>query len=680
MTTLFRFELGKALPRILLLLLVLLLCPLMAAALSGAGPATIAVGEIRPGMRGYGLTVFSGTEPERFDVEVIDVLSNFRPDQDMILVRTKHPVLDRATTVAGMSGSPVYLEGKLAGAYAFGWLFGREPVAGVTPIANMLAELKRPLDPAIWRALGASPELSVGRRAPSTRVNKARAGLKEPGTRASKRRTGTALSRARARVLAGGLPHDWGRKRIGAFGALQQHAVRAGLSHQGSANLTVAGSRVRPGIASGIRPVATPILMGGLSEPVVEILDRELERFGLIALQAGGGQRRTASRRGVSAAGFENGSALGVQLIRGDLSATAIGTVTHVQGRRLLAFGHPMMNMGQIALPTATARVLHVLASERRSFKIAEPISPLGALVHDRQAAVVVDTKIKAPTIPVTVRVSGVRGAPRAEWHMEVASHRVITPILTFSAIANALRATASDRADVMVTATSRVGIQGHGQIQVQDIGHTATGLSGGTMLSQLRLFDLLEASYRNPFEETRPLSVEAHLDLRFSRDVVTIVDALVPHREVDPGAPVNVHVVLREFGGTERSRIVRVPIPASAAGEQVEIVLEPGNQVEIEQPKPENLDDIIGAVCSGYPSTSLVISTKTPSHGLRLRGHVVRALPGSAYDTLQLVNESDRPTPFATYERQALPLGKVVYGSARLKLDVRESPRQQTD
>ncbi|MGB5314342.1 MAG: SpoIVB peptidase S55 domain-containing protein, partial [Polyangiales bacterium] len=118
---------------------------LLGAALAQSDPGFIYVDEIQPGMKGYGLSVFRGTEPERFDVEVIDVLRNFRPNQDLILIRTPHPLLDRARGVAGMSGSPIYLDGRLAGAYAYGWSYGTDPVVGVTPIANMLAELKRPV-------------------------------------------------------------------------------------------------------------------------------------------------------------------------------------------------------------------------------------------------------------------------------------------------------------------------------------------------------------------------------------------------------------------------------------------------------------------------------------------------------------------------------------------------------
>ena len=118
---------------------------LLGAAIALSTPGFIHVDEIKPGMKGYGLSVFRGTEPERFDVEVIDVLDNFRPDQDLILIRTPHPLLDRARGVAGMSGSPIYLDGRLAGAYAYGWSYGTDPVVGVTPIANMLAELERPV-------------------------------------------------------------------------------------------------------------------------------------------------------------------------------------------------------------------------------------------------------------------------------------------------------------------------------------------------------------------------------------------------------------------------------------------------------------------------------------------------------------------------------------------------------
>src|SRR5262249_26875507 len=121
-------------------------------------------------MKGYGLTVFKGTDPEKFDVEVIGVLHNFRPSQELILVRTTHPRLNITKNVRGMSGSPIYLDnGRLAGAYAYSWAsFQVEAVAGVTPIAPMLTEMRRPIPPGFFPTEGGGPLPGPPPRAPGT--------------------------------------------------------------------------------------------------------------------------------------------------------------------------------------------------------------------------------------------------------------------------------------------------------------------------------------------------------------------------------------------------------------------------------------------------------------------------------------------------------------------------------
>jgi len=113
-----------------------------------AGDEILPVSEIRAGMKGYGLTVFEGTRIERFDVEVVGVLRNFEPHMDLIVVRCDHPLLEHTGICGGMSGSPVYLEGKLVGAASrFFKLFPKDLLAGVTPIERMLEDAHRPLRP-----------------------------------------------------------------------------------------------------------------------------------------------------------------------------------------------------------------------------------------------------------------------------------------------------------------------------------------------------------------------------------------------------------------------------------------------------------------------------------------------------------------------------------------------------
>jgi hypothetical protein len=629
----------RALVPITLASLLVLLCGLPLA--RGKGD-TIDVSELKPGMKGYGLSVFRGEQPERFEVELIDVLRDFRPDQDLILVRTQHPVLEKAIVVGGMSGSPIYFDGRLAGAYSYGWIFGKEPVAGVTPIANMLSELTRPVDPAIWKALGTLPVASA-----------------EP---------------PRARSAAGsarlaGLPAYRGGQRVSALEPLRQHARALGY-----------GPTAVPADRNGARvpgPLAasTPLLLSGLDDRALAMLRDELEPFGLVALQAGGAAGKAAAAPGAPPPRFIDGGSIGVQLIRGDINATAIGTVTHLVGQKLVAFGHPMMAAGQPALPTCTARVLHVLASEQRSFKIAESIAPLGTLVHDRQAAIVVDTTLRADTVPLHLRLHGVTGAPRTEWNVELASQRLLTPMLAFSALLNALGVSAGERSDMVFTAKTKLKVQGHEPIELTDFGYSPLGVSSPYALEQLRIFDAIASAYGNPFESARLQDIDIDLDVRFERDVIELHEALTQSSEVDPGRDINVYLTLQRFGQPEEVKIVKVHIPKRAAGQKIELAFQPGDAVDVEQPEPTNLDQMFENIKLGYPSTSLVISTKLPSTGVKLRGHVLRDLPGSALDTLSLSTDGATTPTFSTQLRRELPLGQVVAGSAKISLDVREEP-----
>jgi hypothetical protein len=631
------------------------LCALALAATFAAGqarPSTIGVEEIRPGMRGYGLTVFRGEQPERFDVTVIDVLRNFRPGQDLILVRTDHPILDHASTVAGCSGSPIYFDDRLAGAYAYGWPFGKDPVAGVTPIGSMLAEMRRARRPDAFPVAPLEPIAPASAR---------------PRASAS-----PAAAPPDAASLAGLPPFRGDDDLPDAFAALRALATRAGLG-------PALGGRDDGAAPRGLRRAATPLLLGGVSDSALALLADALAPFDLVPLQAGGGGGRgAASAPAAGAPRFVDGGAIGVQLARGDVNMTAVGTVTHVAGNQLIAFGHPMMNAGETGLPTATARVLHVLASEQRSFKIAEPVAPLGALVNDRQAAIVVDTAVRPATVPLRLRVRGPEGLPRGEWNVQVAAHRVLTPVLVLATLTSALEATASDQTDVMFEARSSLRVEGRRDpVETVDRGYSPSGVASARTLSRLRLFAAIEAVYGNPFEKRRIEGVDLEVTLRFARDVAQIVSATVADDEVDPGERVPVRVRLRTFDRTDELRTVEIVVPEQSAGSEIEVALEPGDDVALERPEPRNLEDLLRIVTDRFPETELVASTKLPSRGLRFRGHVVRSLPASALEAFASSNvEGPTGSPFVTQSRQRIDVGRVLAGSARVRLRVRAQPR----
>jgi hypothetical protein len=585
----------------------------------GAAPtrlATLPTSEIRAGMRGYGLTVFRGTKPERFDIEVIDVLHNFRPDQDLILIRTPHPVLNHAGSVAGMSGSPIYIDEKMIGAYAYGWNYGKDPVAGVTPIANMLAELSRPLHP------GSFPFIPLA----GLHGHEAKREVRDPYL---------------------------GQERRDAFFALSQRARPA-------------RSSVR-----ALVPAATPLLVSGMTAQVADLLAEKLEPFGLSVLEAGGASGENA--RDEQPTGFVDGGSIAVQLLRGDIQATAVGTVTYVDGQRLIAFGHPMLDAGEIGLPTATSRVLHILASERSSFKIAEAIKPLGALVHDRQAAIVVDTNLKAASIPVTIRLRGVKEAAREVWHVQTVNHRLLTPTLVLSAIASAVGATVNDHTEMRFRATSKITLRGHGTHTVVDEDYAPVGVAQLRALSHLRLFDVLEAAYGNPFEEVLPEKIELEIEPFFGRHVTEVVGAQLLAAEIDPGESARLVVTLQPYAKPLEQRVIEVPLSESLAGESVDVEVSAGDGVSSERPIPRSFADILGIIKDRFPSTALVVSVQRKGRGMSVGGHVLRNLPGSALDALATLNDTSRGPAFATQSRIVIPMDHVMVGRAKLSLDIRK-------
>jgi hypothetical protein len=338
-----------------------------------------------------------------------------------------------------------------------------------------------------------------------------------------------------------------------------------------------------------------------------------------------------------------------------------------------------MLEIGEVGYPTAVARVLHILSTVQRSFKIAEPISPLGALVQDRQAAIVVDTSIQPAMIPIHLRLHGVPDTERSEWNFEIASHRSATSTLLTSSIQSAVKSVAGDADYVTFEATSRVRFEGVStDVVVIDHGFSATGAHQTSALGQIRAFDLVEAAYANPFEETRLLGVDIDLALTFDHRTADIVDASVSSTEVDPGSDIPLRVVLRPYDGEEQTITTTVHIPESAAGDTISLLVQPGREVDMERPEARSLADVLEAIRHRYDARSFVVSLRLPGRGLRTPGHVASSLPMSVIDALQQTGDADRVREINTHVRQEVPTDLVLEGAARIELTVRRLAREE--
>lgn len=595
------------------------------------------VKDIKRGMKGYGLTVFEGTKPERFEVEVIDVLTNFRPKQDLVLIKTKHPRLEVAKVVAGMSGSPVYLEGKMIGAYAYGWTFGSEPVAGVTPIRNMLDDMARPLPNDIYGwPLRVLPE--------ARKVGPA------DGRRGSLNAGGaTRLASVNASAGAKFARYD-----------LRRHASELAELH--AASVPNRGS-------SALTPVATPLLVSGMTPGAVGMARELLEPMGLEPLQAGGAGAPDPN----APTRFVDGGAIGVQLVRGDMSAMGLGTVTRVEGDRLVAFGHPMMEAGVTALPTAIGKVLWFLASDQRSFKIGMPVRELGALVNDRQASIVVSQSLKAPVIPVSMKIHGVPGFPSANWNFEVAHDRFLSPSFVSVALGSALQAVANEKQDVSWTAVSTLKIKGYGQIQLEDYGVAIGGTPDAGELGRSNLVRAVGTILTNPWENAIIESASMSIELRYAREILRLRGADVLDPEVEAGQPARLRLTFSPYAGPEITRVVAVNIPAHLAGQTVTLELVPGYLEDREDAAPDSLRQLISNLeTPNYPAKSLVVVFSAGSAAVTFKGRVAKNLPPGALDALRPTATSIAPDAFQTSVRQVVPLPDFMVGRDKVTVTVR--------
>lgn len=578
-------------------------------------------------MRGYGLTVFSGTVPEKFNVEVISTLHNFRPNQDLILIKTPHPRLDVAHTVAGMSGSPIYLNGKMIGAYAYGWIFGSEAIAGVTPIKSMLDELARPIPRSLFPR--ASAPLAANE-------------------------TGSAVPSVRPPRAFMGPPDRYDLERHG-----QQLAAR------------IAPSLAMPGAGSSVARASTPVLMGGLGQHAMQVATDLLGPVGLDPLQAGGGSstRPTAD----APTKYVDGGAIGVELVRGDISAMGLGTVTRVSGNKLIAFGHPMLGGGVEALPTAIGKVHWILASQNRSFKIGEAVRSLGALVNDRQAAIVVDETVKAPTFPIRIEVQGVPGVPKRIWNAEIAHDQFMAPSFTAMAIGSAVEETTAERLDTTWRVTSRIKIAGHGTVPVFDFGAGAGNPLGAEDFARSRVVKAVGALLNNPWGPVTIEGIETTVAMSFTREVSTLRGAKVLEPEIEVGSPVRIRLDLEPYQGKVESRVIDVQMPSELAGREVEIELAPGYDVDRPLATPDSVTDLIANLPNAtFDPESVVATFRLREAAAAYNGKIAARLPAGALDVLRSTSQSDVPEVFPAVSQTAIPLKRFVVGRDTVRVQVR--------
>jgi hypothetical protein len=585
--------------------------------------------EIHPGMEGIARTVFEGSSLEEFRVEILGVLKNaIGPQQDLILARLHGDKVEYTGVVSGMSGSPVYVDGKLIGAlsYRLG-SFAKEAIAGITPIADML-KLAGPKP----------PPAAAGTRAPDLL----------------------------GRFLA---------SQAGPDGVIPGSAgVAPGSGHAGRPVPEGTAMAVGGGSPGGLQPIGIPLVCSGCDPGVLRYYAPIFESFGLEPT-AGGGMAK-----GPAGLPLLPGTPIGGALATGDLSVVGIGTLTHVDRNRVFAFGHPLLGTGPMEMPMTQAQVLLTFASAAASFKIANSTPPVGTIVQDGLTAIVGEVGRSAPTIPVSVRVSSAAG--RREFRYDILRNRVWSPVLLAMTTANSLVRTTDFDSAATLALRYRIGIDGHPPVTFEDLYsgtspaqpvHLALANDAGTLFNML---------YNNRFEEPRVRSADLDVEVLQTSQVATISSLRASRTEVRPGESLAVTAVLSLYRGREWEESWNMALPEDTPQGDTEIIVGSGPAIdgldrriiERQLAQASGLSDLVRLASRQRRSRTLYLRLSRRAPTAIVRSEVLPDLPLSIFSVFNNPRLSADTTLMGEAPILEVPrdLDVVVVGARRISVRVK--------
>ena len=546
---------------------------------------TMPVSEIRAGMTGHGLTVFRGTKIERFPIEVVDVLRNFLPKQDLILIRCGGlAAKDEFNVAAGMSGSPIYVDGKLIGALAYGWSFLNESLAGVTPIQAILDDTTRP----------------TGRPPADT---------------------------ADADPRAADDPVGAGRR--------------------------------------GLRPLRAPLFVTGGDERALAALERELAPFHLRPMRGGGGGSST--RPELKDLQLEAGSACFVELMRGDVGVSILGTVTARDGDRVFAFGHPFFDSGERRWPLGNGWINYTFGSVFDAFKMGEPGVTVGALLQDRQAGVAGTIGAGVDFFPATVRVTNAVSKRSETYAVEILNDRDFSASMLGFLTGSAIGRSEGSREPARVDVELRAKIRGREKpIVYRD---TIASRFGPSLFLAT---SMVSRVLGNPFQGVTLDRVELDAVVHHEDVAATLVAATFDRAEVRPGETIEIAVRMRRHRGEDHVERMRVTIPERAPpGVALQIDVRGGDDVTPDVAPARNLEGVIATIEGFHPSTDLVAEIAVPGVVVDLRARRLRDLPASALEALLAGTGRSEMAIEQAVERTVKSTSFAISGSLRLSIPV---------
>jgi hypothetical protein len=582
-------------------------------------PAFFPVDQVKPGMVGIGRTVFAGDTQEEFRANIVGVLQNaIGPRRDLIIARLEGGPLATTGVMQGMSGSPVYIDGRLLGAVAYSLgAFPREPMAGITPIGEMVDAVNAA------GPRGADRSLAV----------------EWPATPATVYATlGRIL--ARASTPLGALPGE-------------AHII-------GPGNLA--------DLAPTLRPIGAAMVLGGLAPAI----DRDLRHALAVPAAGQSGSPGTGSPNQPLRAG----DPVGLSLIHGDLQVGATGTVTYVDRDRVYAFGHPFLNLGTTSFPMTRARVLTVLPSLQISMKLAAMGPVIGTMSQDRTTAVGGTLGAAPRELEVNLGLSSARG-PARRFRLWVLRDQALTPLFTYVAVLNALTAYERETGAMTVAARGTVSFGTDGQVAIDDLfsgDNASTGAATAVAAP-------IAAAMTNEFKTVIPERIDMELTASEDRTGTTIDRVWLDTVKPRLGATHTLHVQLQDYRGEKRTVSMPVAMPSYAEGQLTLLVSDATSLTALEQKdlkpgRPSTWSELLTDLNTTRRNNRLYVRLIASSSGTVVGGDTLPALPASVRSVMDSdVTVAKGPVTKTTIGAWEQRLDQPVRGSRELTLNLTAQP-----
>lgn len=538
--------------------------------------------DVKTGMKGVARSVFQGTQAEEFSVEILGVLpGGVGPKQDLIIGKLTGANVARTAVFAGMSGSPVYIDGKLIGAVSYSFPFSKEPICGITPIQQMvdIFQQNQNFKPAEFQPRSFTyGELS-------------------------------------------------GKKTLAAVDPSKE-VFKAYLATSDT------GSPLAALMGQQFTPIATPLSFSGISQATLNHFAPQLMSVGLMPVMAAGGRADITPLAKATENTLQGGDSVSMQLARGDYSMAAAGTVTMRDGAKVYAFGHPFLSLGVSDLPMSESSVVVVVPSVNNSFKLAVPGAMVGTMTQDR-ATGVYGTIGQAPNmIPIKVKMQTSRNQIET-YNFEIAKDGFLTPILVNITTFNSIQANEKAMGDSTITINGKIDIAGQAPVLIDRKFSSGNSAQMATAAAMLPVSALL----RSGFDDLNIRGIDLSIVSTEGKKTAQLQRIVLDRTEVKPGETFEVQAHVRSDSGKVFVQRIPVKVPADTPLGALMVAVADGDSLdELSASRsfvPKDLSELVTKLNQVKKSDRLYAETYRITSGAVIGSNELPNLPPSMLATL---------------------------------------------